>query len=80
MGPPAAVRAPLHTRTTRATSVQSLRLGFVLVGEQRGKAASRVRFRIEDGLVAERSRICRAGLRPPIPLSPEEEMRGRPGF
>ena len=28
----------------------------------------------------ERSRTCRAGLRPPIPLSPEEEIRGRFGL
>jgi hypothetical protein len=29
--------------------------------------------------VEDRSRLCRADLRPPVPLSPEEEIRGRSG-
>jgi hypothetical protein len=39
-----------------------------------------VRRRMEDRGREERSRPCRVGLRPPIPLSPEEEIRGRSGL
>ena len=35
---------------------------------------------MEDPRIEARSRPCRAGLRPPVPLSPEEEVRDRSGF
>jgi hypothetical protein len=38
-----------------------------------------VRRKKEDRRTEGRSRPCWAGLRPPIPLSPEEEIRGRSG-
>jgi hypothetical protein len=41
---------------------------------------TRVRCSIEDRHTEERSRPGWAGSRPPFPLSPEEEMRGRSGF
>jgi hypothetical protein len=39
-----------------------------------------VRWRMEDGRKEERSRLCRAGFVLLFPLSPEEEIRRRPGF
>jgi hypothetical protein len=48
-------------------------------GEHHDSERTYVRCRMQDRYAEERSRPCRAGPRSPLPLSPEEEIRGRSG-
>ena len=64
----------------KCRQLENASVGDGEAGEHHRVERTYVRLQLEDPVAEERSRPSRVGLRPPIPLSPEEEIRDRPGF
>jgi len=72
-------RRPRNHQPEQLRELEHVLIGHGDAGKLHPVERAYVRCRMEDRTIEERSRPCRAGLRPPLPLSPEEEIRGRSG-